>query len=194
MATSDVASTSPPGFPSRGMSRLGQPALLKERGFHLRPARNDDLPFLRVLYTSTRKEELAVVPWPEAMRSAFINQQFALQHRHYLKHYRDADFLVIERGSSPVGRFYLHRGTDDLLVIDISLLPGFRSTGIGGALLKHTQDYAQAHSLGVQLHVLHANLAARRFYLRMGFTEAADEGSHLLMHWPAGAPEAVEAT
>lgn len=193
MARPIAASTSLPEFPAGGASRLGQPALLTERGFHLRPARKDDLPFLRALYASTRKEELAVVPWSDAMRSAFIAQQFALQHRHYLMHYRDADFLVIEHGSSPVGRFYLHPGADDLLVIDISLLPEFRGAGIGSALLRHAQGYAQEHSLGVQLHVMHSNLAARRLYLRLGFTEAADEGSHLLMRWPA-APPAVEAS
>lgn len=172
-----------PRFPTCSASRLGQPALLLERGFQLRAARNDDLPFLRTLYASTREEELAQTPWPEAMRSAFVGQQFALQHRHYVSHYNDADFLLIERDASPVGRYYLHHGIDDLLVIDISLQPEFRCAGIGSCLLTHTQAFARMHSLGVQLHVLHTNLAARRLYRRLGFIEAADEGSHLLMHW-----------
>jgi ribosomal protein S18 acetylase RimI-like enzyme len=181
---SGTGSLSLPEFPSCGANRLGQPALLLERGFQLRAARNDDLPFLRALYARTRDEELAFVPWPEAMRSAFIDQQFALQHRHYVAHYHDADFLLIEHGSSPIGRFYVHPGPNDLLVIDISLLPEFRCMGIGSSLLAHTQSFAKAHSLGVQLHVLHANLAARRLYRRMGFIEVADEGSHLRMQWP----------
>lgn len=180
---SDAGSLALPEFPPHGANRLGQPALLLERGFRLRPARHDDLPFLRRLYASTREEEMASVPWPEAMRTAFIDQQFVMQHRHYVVHYHDADFLVIERDSMPVGRFYLQYGPPALLVIDISLQPGCRGLGIGSDLLAHTQALARAHSHDVELHVLHTNLAARRLYQRLGFIETADEGSHLRMRW-----------
>jgi len=186
---SGTGSLSLSDFPSHGAGRLGQPALLQERGFRLRPARHDDLLFLRELYASTREEELALVPWPERMRCAFIDQQFAMQHRHYVAHYPDADFLLVERGSTSVGRFYVQCGPPALLVIDISLLPEYRGTGIGNQLLAHTQAIARTQSLDVELHVLHTNLAARRLYQRLGFIEAADEGSHLRMHWTASAPE-----
>jgi len=181
-----------PEFPPCSASRLGQPASLLERGFHLRAARSDDLPFLRALYASTREEELALVPWPEPMRVAFIDQQFAMQHRHYVAHYPDADFLLIERGSTPIGRFYLQCGAPVALVIDISLQPRYRGMGVGSDLLTHTQAIARAQSLDVELHVLHANLAARRLYQRLGFVETADEGSHLRMRWSASTPESAQ--
>lgn len=177
-----------PDFPIPGANRLGQPAFLLERGFRLRPARQDDLPFLRELYAGTRDAELALVAWPEAMRSAFIDQQFALQHRHYVAYYHDADFLLIEHDSAPIGRLYLHYATRSVLVVDISLLADYRGKGLGSALLAHTQIVARAQSLDVELHVLHTNTAARRLYRRLGFVEAADEGSHLRMHWTASAP------
>lgn len=178
-----------PEFPPCSASRLGQPALLLERGLHLRAARHDDLPFLRALYASTREEELASVPWPEPMRAAFLGQQFALQHRHYVAHYPDADFLVIERGSTPIGRYYLQCGAPTALVIDISLQPQYRGMGVGSDLLTHTQAIAGAQALDVELHVMHANLAARRLYQRLGFVETADEGSHLRMRWSAATPD-----
>jgi len=181
-----------PDFPSHGASRLGDLTLLQERGVRLRPARHDDLAFLRGLYASTRAAELALAPWPEPIRAAFIDQQFAMQHRHYVTHYPDADFLLIERGPTPVGRLYLQYGPAALLVIDISLQPECRGAGIGSQLLAHTQAVARTQSLDVELHVLHTNLAARRLYQRLGFVETADEGSHLRMRWPASTPESAQ--
>ena len=163
------------------------PALLRERGFGLRPATAADMPFLAALYASNRATELASVPWPESARRAFLDSQFALQHRHYVQHYPEADFLVITRAGQPQGRLYLHRGIEEDLVIDISLLPACCGLGVGSALLAGVVQRAQKAALGVQLHVLHTNTAARRLYERLGFQVVGDTGSHLHMRHRAGA-------
>ena len=53
-------------------------------------------PFLQVLQL-VRADELARVAWPDSVKRAFLADQFALQHRHYLAHYADAWFLAIEQ-------------------------------------------------------------------------------------------------
>jgi hypothetical protein len=72
------------------------------------------------LYASTRTEELAPVPWPEEIKQAFLHAQFELQRGHYRKHYRHAEFLVIERAGQPIGRLYLHPGAhEEIRIMDI---------------------------------------------------------------------------
>src|SRR3546814_6955453 len=73
----------------------------------LRPATEADLPFLRELYAGTRTAELDAVPWPESMRAAFLGDQFALQHRHWLQCYPQAEYLIVERQGQQVGRCYV---------------------------------------------------------------------------------------
>ncbi|SDQ85317.1 N-acetyltransferase [Pseudoxanthomonas sp. CF125] len=183
---SAVLAPSRPPFPAGRDVRLATPGFLRARGITLRPARDDDLPWLRTLYASTRTEELARVPWPDAAKRDFLDSQFALQHLHYLSHYDAADFLVIESDGIPLGRYYLHRGEPDYLIIDISIDPAARRQGIAGALIAQTQREAAGLGRGVQLHVQVDNPRAQRLYERLGFAAAEESGSHRRMRWAAG--------
>lgn len=170
-------------FPAGHDDRLTIPALLSERGYALRPLRDDDLPWLRDLYASTRADELAPIPWPDAAKRAFLDSQFALQHQHYLLHYTDADFLAIERDGAPVGRYYLHRAAPDHLIVDVCLLPAERGRGVAAALIGHSQQTAATQGCGLKLHVQSDNAAAQRLYQRLGFVVIENLQSHLLLRW-----------
>lgn len=172
------------GFPKRG-ANFAVPAALRARGIGLRAARDADLPWLRDLYASTRSAELAAVPWPEAAKRAFLDQQFALQHAHYLRHFADADFLIVETAQAPVGRLYLQRGAARHVLVDISLLPAWRGQGVGTALIAHAQALAAAAGCALSLHVLYANPAAQRLYARLGFVAGNASETHLEMLWRA---------
>ena len=176
-------------FPAGRADHLHVPAGLAAHGLRLRPARADDLPFLRRLYGETRAAELAGVPWPEAVREQFLDSQFALQHRHYVNHFADADFLVLERGGDPVGRLYLQRAAPDFLIVDISLLGCVQGQGMGRGLIAAVQEMAVAEGSGVQLHVDVRNVRAQCLYRRLGFAllSPEPEGAHLRMRWSAGA-------
>ena len=174
-------------FPAGRADRLQVPAGLATRGFALRPARSNDLPFLRRLYGQARAAELAAVPWQQAAKMQFLDSQFALQHRHYLSHFADADFLLLESAGSAVGRLYLWRRGPDFLIVDISLLGDLQGQGVGRSLIASVQERAAAEGCGVRLHVDPHNLGARRLYDRLGFLLQSIEGSHLLMRWPSAA-------
>ena len=45
----------------------------------LRPVQPADAPFLLEVYASTRTSEMALVPWTDEQRHAFISSQFAAQ-------------------------------------------------------------------------------------------------------------------
>lgn len=171
-----------PPFPVRPGDAWATPSGVAAHGFDMRPLRDEDEPWLRDLYASTRADELACVPWGEPMRRAFCDQQFDLQHRHFMAHYRGACFLAIQHHiDRPAGRLYLDRAGEHDLVIDIALFPAFRGRGIGGALLGAVLDGAAARGRATALHVAHHNLRARRLYERLGFVPVASSPSHLLM-------------
>lgn len=179
-------------FPPERPGCMTTPALLAERGFSLRWLHDGDLPWLRDLYATTRAEEMAPVPWPEIAKRAFLDQQFALQHQHYLAHYADTDFLAIEQaGHGPVGRYYLQRAESAFLIVDVCLFPELRGSGTGSALIRQSQHEAAALGRGMHLHVMRSNPGAKRLYERLGFVVTDDSGaSHIAMAWmPApGAP------
>jgi len=155
-------------------------------GVTFRPITADDRDFLCRLYAGTRVEELARTPWSEEEKTAFLAMQFEAQHDHYQKHYPKATFEVIERGGTPIGRFYLDSRDDEFRLIDIALLPEYRGRGIGGAIMRGLLARAEAAGKAVRLHVEHFN-PARRLYRRLGFRQLEDHGVYSFMEWRPGA-------
>lgn len=149
----------------------------------LRPEQPDDQAWLEQLYASTRSDELAGAPWPDAVKRAFTGQQFALQRAHYRQHFADADFMLVQVNALRVGRLYLHRGAAQHTLVDISLLPDWRGQGIGSQLIARAQAWAGEAGCVLSLHVLHSNPAARRLYDRHGFVAGCSNQTHLQMHW-----------
>jgi len=97
-------------------------------GVSLRKEGSEDEPFLIALYASTRETELARTLWTDAEKTAFLRSQFALQQAHYRTHYRDADFCIIEAEGRPIGRFYVHRGAQEIRLMELALLPRLART------------------------------------------------------------------
>jgi len=146
----------------------------------LRPVAAGDRAFLVELYASVREPELAHVPWDDATRRAFVEQQFAAQDVHYREHYPGATLDVIEVDGEPAGRLYVHRGPRDIRIMDIALAPPFRRRGIGTALLDALIAEAQASGRTLSIHV-EADNPARRLYERLGFARAGEHGVYLLL-------------
>ena len=148
----------------------------------LRQVRDDDREFLYRVYASTREQELAVVPWDEAQKEAFLRMQFRAQDLHYREHFAAAAYQVIERDGEPIGRLYVDRRDDEIRIIDIALLPDHRGHGIGTALLEDLLTEAAEAGLPVRIHVERAN-PALRLYHRLGFAPVGDAGVYLLLEW-----------
>jgi ribosomal protein S18 acetylase RimI-like enzyme len=158
------------------------PAALAAQGYRLRPETENDIPFLTRLFASTREDELAVVPWSEAQKQAFLASQFDAQRRHYRAYITACAFDVLEQHGTPAGRLYLNEGPTRLRVVDISLLPERRGRGLGTAILQALQETAGARGKGVGICVEKFN-PALRLYRRLGFTETTDHDAYLEMEW-----------
>jgi GNAT superfamily N-acetyltransferase len=150
-----------------------------------RPITPADEPFLRQVYTSTRIEELAAVPWTPEQKEAFCRMQFDAQHNHYQKFYPKASYDIIEREATDVGRLYVDRTETEILIVDISLLPEFRGAGLGGRILRDLQAEAQTARKTLTIYVEKFN-PARRLYDRLGFQPTKDEGVYDRMEWQPG--------
>lgn len=146
----------------------------------LRPERPDDDEFLFRLYAESRAAELAVAPWTEAEKDAFLHSQFQLQRSHYRLYYAEARFDVIEHEGRPVGRLYVHRGAHEIRLMDIALIPAYRNRGWGSELIRRLTEEAEADSKTISLYV-EADNPARRLYGRMGFRPIGEHGPYLLM-------------
>ena len=165
---------------------LELPALQKE-GVSLRTVEAADYPFLRALFRSVRDTELAPLPWTDAQKQTFCDDQFAYQDRHYRTYYTQTAFLVIERAQAPIGRLYLNYAPGPLGVMDIALVPAARGQGLGSALMQWLVAWADADQRAMQLFV-EADNPARRLYQRLGFVEQGQEGIYLRMRRAAANP------
>jgi ribosomal protein S18 acetylase RimI-like enzyme len=148
----------------------------------LRPVVDQDDNFLLSLYASTRVAELAQVPWSAEQKEAFVRMQFSAQKQHYATEYPQANHDLICVDGVPVGRLYLARAADVLHILDITVLPEHRHSGIGSVLLGQIVDEARSAGKPVTIYVESFNPSLRLFE-RLGFRKDREEGFQILMKW-----------
>jgi ribosomal protein S18 acetylase RimI-like enzyme len=159
----------------------------------LRPVEPDtDRAFLARVYASTREEELAVVPWTPAQKEAFLTMQFDAQDAYWQEQRPHTERTIIVVDGRPAGRLYVDRTDDEIRIVDIALLPEFRGSGAGTALLRSVLDDGDRRGLPVTIHVEKGN-RARGLYARLGFAPVSDAGAYdLYTHPPTSARDDQE--
>lgn len=160
----------------------GRDAVTRDTGVGFRPVAETDRGFLEELYGSTRADEMAMLPWTDEVKQAFVRMQFQAQDTYYHEQFRDAEFSVMELGGRPIGRLYVDRRKDEIRVIDIALLPEHRGKGIGSRVMGSLLDEARKSGKPVRIHV-EKNNPALRLYRRLGFAKIEDQGLYDLMEW-----------
>lgn len=143
-----------------------------------RPLLPTDQEFSYQVYASTRLEELALIPWPDVKKEAFVRMQFEIRDQQYRSEYPEALTEIILCNDVPAGTLITSQTADTLFLVDIALLPHFRGAGIGARIL---QDL-QAQGKKVILHVLKDN-PAQHLYSRLGFVTVAEDSMYLGMEW-----------
>ena len=146
----------------------------------LRPVGPDDYDFLVEVYGSTRAEEMALVPWTDEQREAFVRSQFAAQQDHYAKKYPTASHDIIMSDNRPVGRLYVARLDQEIRIVDLTLLPAERNAGIGSYLIKQLLNEANLSGKVTRIYVEEFNPSLRLFE-RLGFSPSEQHGIHLLL-------------
>lgn len=148
----------------------------------LRPVSPDDEVFLLQVYASTRAEEMALVPWSEEQKQAFVRMQFDAQRESYQQQFPDAEYHVILQDGVAAGRLIVDRTDERILLIDIALLPAFRNLGIGSNLIGDLK--AETLKTGKPLWLdVESFSPALGLYERLGFTKIDESGFYLRMEW-----------
>ena len=139
-----------------------------------------DAELLCAVYASTRADELAIVPWTDAEKEAFLRMQFVAQDRYWREQRPDAAFDVILVRGRPAGRLYVDRSAAEIRIVDIALLPEHRGRGVGTLLIRRVLDEGSQTGRPVTIHVERAN-PARALYERLGFRQISTTGVYDLL-------------
>jgi ribosomal protein S18 acetylase RimI-like enzyme len=148
----------------------------------LRLVSPDDEVFLLQVYASTRAEEMALVPWSEEQKQAFLRMQFDAQGQSYQQQFPDAEHYVILDNGLAAGRLIVERTGERILLIDIALLPAFRSLGIGSNLISDLKAEAQLAGKPLWLDV-ESFSPVFGLYERLGFKKIDEAGFYVRMEW-----------
>ncbi|SFU77832.1 GNAT family N-acetyltransferase [Pseudoduganella namucuonensis] len=148
----------------------------------LRPATQADQAFLQRLYLSTRGAESRLHGCDPSTEAMLLNLQFKAQQTDFQLHYPHAEVTVIVERDSPIGRLYVDYRTDEVRLVDLSLLPEYRGRGIGKGLLRGLQAHGQRLDLPVRLQVLLGN-PAQRLCQRCDFVMQGLDGLYATMEW-----------
>lgn len=157
----------------------------------LRPVEAADEEFVYQVYAATRLHEVAAWGWAPDQAEPFLRLQFRAQQQAYEMSYDGATSEVILLEGKPAGRIIVRRSPQELLGVDIALLPEFRSAGIGSHLIKQLQQDAERAGVPFVFQVSRTNPAAIRLYERLGFAVVGVSELTLTMEWnpPVTAPD-----
>lgn len=146
------------------------------------PVANDNIDIAVACYGSTRELELALVPWTDEQKMAFVRMQFNAQQADYQSRFPQAQHLIINVDAHSAGRIYLARLPDSIRILDLTIFPEHRNAGLGTQILKDLMEEAKAAGKAVRIYVESFNPSLRLFE-RLGFSPVEERGVHLLMEW-----------
>jgi len=146
------------------------------------PVDADDELFLYELYAETRRDELSVLGWDDAQRSAFLRMQFDAQRRSYRAQYAAFEQRIIYEGLERIGQISSAVTEQAIVLVDVAIVPPYRNQGIGTLLVTELQETARQQGKSVRLHVLQHN-PAQRLYARLGFGVTGEQFPYLSMEW-----------
>lgn len=144
-----------------------------------------DEPFLAELYATTREDDLRLTDWDNTQKAAFCAWQFQLQQLDYARNYPADGHWIIVREDVPIGRLWVAEWEDCLLVVDISLLPAHRGSGLGTLVMEGVFAEGDRAGLPVRLTAFRSNPRAIALFGRLGFRVREEDEMLLVLERPA---------
>lgn len=151
----------------------------------LRPIlpQEDDL-FLFELYASSRRAEIMDWGWDENQQQQFLRMQYQCQQRSYTMQYPALAGKIILYEGVRAGRLLTAYANDELVLVDITLLPEYRNKGLGTKALCTLQEEAKTAGVALRLSVFQGN-PAQQLYEKQGFQISAVKEPYFIMRWQA---------
>jgi ribosomal protein S18 acetylase RimI-like enzyme len=137
----------------------------------LRPARPEDSEFVFQVKKAALGEYIEKTwGWDEAYQRDF-----------HVRDYQPATTEIICWQGSDVGWLEVDRGSDNIRVTEIYVLPEYQSRGVGSAVIGQIIREATVTQLPVTLEVLKVNPRAQALYEKLGFVVTGETETHNLM-------------
>ena len=152
--------------------------------YTLHPVREADEATLLAIYASSRADEMALVPWDEAMKDAFLRSQLMAQQAHYRSYFPEAAHDLILVDDAPVGRLYVDRRESEIRILDITLFEQARGYGTGTRIIEDLMKEAADRDQSLSIYVESYNRSLGLFQ-RLGFVKTEENGASWLMVWRA---------
>jgi GNAT superfamily N-acetyltransferase len=149
---------------------------------YLRPCEASDDAFLYDVFSTTWASEVAALPNQNLARHVLRIQHIAQERRFASRHPGHERYIVLEHGE-PAGRLYVHQQGPVLNVIDLTLMPLFRSRGIGTRLFRDLFEEAAPDGRTVTLRVGRTNHRATDLYTALGFRLVAVDDLDNFFEW-----------
>ncbi len=150
--------------------------------YELRPVRPEDDNFLLRVYSDTRADEMALVPWTTEQKGAFLRMQLEAQRRYYLEQHPEATHSLVVVDGAPAGRLYVARKTEEIRILDVAILIERRRAGIGSAVVGDLLAEARRTDLPLRIYVETVSPALSLFE-RLGFRGGEETGLYRLMEY-----------
>ncbi len=138
-----------------------------------------DTAFLIELYASTRAAEMAIVPWTNDQKYAFLKMQFEAQDRYYRERYPNASFEIIKLKEHPVGRLYQAELAEEIRIIDLAFLPEQFDRNIFVGLLKEILQKGERIGKAVRIYLEDFDPTTEVF-INLGFQKIDRQGIYFL--------------
>ena len=146
-----------------------------------RPETAADEAFLFALHESVKGAEFALMPVAEPIRRQLLTMQLRAMTMSYRSHFPAGHFEIITLNETPIGRLITDSGPDRFHIVYVALMPEWRNRGIGGTLMTSVLEEPRNQRLPCEATVAIDNLASRRYWSRLGFTERERDLTDLIM-------------
>lgn len=147
----------------------------------LRPATASDRPFLLQLFSD--RPVFRQMDLPEAFATHLVEQQFQLQQASYQQQAPNADVFIVLLHNAPAGQLTVNHSSQDIHLMDLSILQQYQGHGSGTALIKALQEIASEQQLPLSLSVDCNNQRALALYLKLGFVITQQQNFYYRMCW-----------
>ena len=166
-----------------GTYRVSAPASPLPRAIKVRPATEQDEPFLYQLYKLSRVEEFSTTGISETHFDLVMRMQYSARKAAYESNYPHARRIIIRADGVDAGQIWVFSDNTQYRVIDIAVAGEYRNQGIGTTLMKDL--IAEARQAGVPLRcsVATNNPGSLRFHQRLGFRVVCSDEAYYQMEF-----------
>lgn len=147
----------------------------------LAPVNESDGELIDEIYFYTRNEEFAALGWSDEQLKPFLKMQCDYQRQSYKMQFPNAEFSMIVFEDKKVGRLIVDRAEDEIRLVDIAILPEFRSLGIGSQIIGDLFLEAEKSDKPVGLQVEKNNQKAFHLYQKLGFEIVGENDIYISM-------------